>query len=104
MRDDDEAPPHDDEHDEPLGPMTPDDESPVGATPEVHDDISPHDIPKSNPMRREVIKRAGGEDETLRYPEGNLEHAEREGAPPNDGPANGLPGPSAETDRSDDDR
>lgn len=28
------------------------------------------------------------------------EHAARDGAPPNDGPQGGLPGPSAETDRS----
>jgi hypothetical protein len=27
------------------------------------------------------------------------EHQTREGAPPNDGPVGGLPGPSAETDR-----
>ena len=30
------------------------------------------------------------------------EHEVREGAPPNDGPVEGLPGPSAETDREED--
>jgi hypothetical protein len=29
----------------------------------------------------------------------SAEHQTREGAPPNDGPIEGLPGPSAETDR-----
>jgi hypothetical protein len=29
----------------------------------------------------------------------SAEHQTREGAPPNDGPVGGLPGPSAETDR-----
>ncbi|MFL5845617.1 MAG: hypothetical protein ACJ762_13085 [Solirubrobacteraceae bacterium] len=29
----------------------------------------------------------------------SAEHQTREGAPPNDGPVEGLPGPSAETDR-----
>ena len=53
------VPPHDEDADEPLGPFTPDDETPVGATPEVHDEISPHDIPKDNPARRAVVREVG---------------------------------------------
>lgn len=36
---------------EPLGPATPDDETPLGDTPDAHDEISPHDLPKSHPGR-----------------------------------------------------
>lgn len=60
MTDDTEhdAPPHDKEADEPLGPFTPDDESPAGATPEVHDSITPHDLPKDHPGRKEAEREA----------------------------------------------
>ena len=37
--------PHDEDADEPLGPVTPDDETSLGDSPEVHDEISPHDLP-----------------------------------------------------------
>ena len=47
-----EAPPHDDEHAEPLGPATPDDETPLGDTPEAHDEISPHDLRPDSPARK----------------------------------------------------
>jgi hypothetical protein len=53
------APPHDSEADEPLGPFTPDDETEAGDTPEVHDEISPHDLPKDHPGRQEAERRAG---------------------------------------------
>ena len=43
------ASPHDDEADEPLGPMTPDEETDLGDTPEAHDEVSPHDLPKDHP-------------------------------------------------------
>jgi len=56
--------PHDSEADEPLGPVTPDDETAAGDTPETHDTISPHDIPKDNPGRPEAERLAGGEDGT----------------------------------------
>ena len=46
------APPHDSEAKEPLGPFTPDDETPLGDTPEVHDDIAPQDLPRDHPGRR----------------------------------------------------
>jgi len=62
--DEQEAPPHDRESDEPLGPMTPDDETELGDTPEAHDEISPHDLPLDHPGRPEVERKAGGEDGT----------------------------------------
>lgn len=63
MSDDDrEAPPHDETAEEPLGPMTPDDESPAGATPEVHTEITPHDLPKDHPGRQEAEREAAEND------------------------------------------
>ena len=56
------APPHDSEASEPLGPVTPDDETPLGDTPEAHDEITPHDLPLDHPGREEAERRAGGED------------------------------------------
>jgi hypothetical protein len=43
---------------EPLGPATPDDETPLGDTPEAHDEISPHDLPPDHPGRRAAEKDA----------------------------------------------
>jgi hypothetical protein len=54
-----EAPPHDKESSEPLGPMTPDEETPMGDTPEAHDEISPHDLPPDHPGRAEAEREAG---------------------------------------------
>jgi hypothetical protein len=62
--DEHEAPPHDDEADEPLGPMTPDEETALGDTPEAHEEISPHDLPPGHPGREEAERLAGGEDGT----------------------------------------
>jgi hypothetical protein len=50
--------PHDDEADEPLGPVTPDDETPLGDTPEAHDEISPIDLPPDHPGRKEAERQA----------------------------------------------
>ncbi len=61
-----EAPPHDKESSEPLGPMTPDDETPLGDTPEAHDEITPHDLPLDHPGRDEAERLAGDDDETTR--------------------------------------
>jgi hypothetical protein len=61
-----EAPPHDKETHEPLGPLTPDEETPAGDTPEAHDEISPHDLPPDHPGRPEAERRAGGEAGTTR--------------------------------------
>ena len=60
------APPHDDEADEPLGPVTPDDETDLGDTPEAHDEVSPHDLPPDHPGRHKAEELAGGEDGTTR--------------------------------------
>src|SRR4028119_61871 len=43
---------------EPLGPLTPDDQTPLGDTPEAHDEISPHDLPPGHPGRKEAERRA----------------------------------------------
>ena len=48
----------------PATHLIPDDDSPLGATSEAHDRISPHDLPKGNPARPAVVKAAGGEDGT----------------------------------------
>jgi hypothetical protein len=57
--DEQKAPPHDKESDEPLGPVTPDEETDLGDTPEAHDEISPHDLPKDHPGRKQAEKDAG---------------------------------------------
>lgn len=49
---------HDSESDEPLGPITPDDETDLGDTPEAHDELSPHDLPKDHPGRKAAEKLA----------------------------------------------
>ncbi|HEX8159385.1 MAG TPA: hypothetical protein VF526_18525 [Solirubrobacteraceae bacterium] len=59
--DEQEAPPHDKSHDEPLGPMTPDDATELGDTPEAHDEISPHDLPLDHPGRRKAEDEANGD-------------------------------------------
>jgi hypothetical protein len=38
-----------------------DDETALGDTPEAHDEITPHDLPKSHPGRAEVEERLGDE-------------------------------------------
>lgn len=58
--------PHDDQADEPLGPMTPDDETAAGDSPELHDKLSPHDLPVDHPGRAEAERLAGGEGGTTR--------------------------------------
>ena len=55
-----EAPPHDEDSSEPLGPMTPDEETPLGDTPEAHDEISPHDLPPGHPGREAAEQQSGG--------------------------------------------
>ena len=60
------APPHDEDAEEPLGPMTPDDETDLGDTPEAHDEISPHDLPPDHPGRAEAERLADGGDDTTR--------------------------------------
>jgi hypothetical protein len=62
----DEPSPHDGTHPEPLGPLTPDDQTPLGDTPEAHDEISPHDLPLSHPGRAEAERQAAQRDGTTR--------------------------------------
>jgi len=57
-------PPHDEDASEPLGPFTPDEATPAGDTPEAHDEISPHDLPKDHPGRAAAEDLAGGEEGT----------------------------------------
>ena len=60
------APPRDGEAEEPSGPLTPDEETDLGDTPEAHDEVSPHDLPKDHPGRQTAVDLAGGEDGTTR--------------------------------------
>jgi hypothetical protein len=53
-----EPAPHDDRASEPLGPVTPDDETPLGDSPEAHDEIVPQDLPKGHPGRAEADRQA----------------------------------------------
>jgi hypothetical protein len=53
-------PPHDEQAQEPLGPATPDDDTPLGDTPEAHDEVSPVDLPPDHPGRRQAERDAGG--------------------------------------------
>jgi hypothetical protein len=55
-----DPPPHDDSSKESLGPLTPDDETAAGDTPEAHDELSPVDLPKDHPGRREAERQSGG--------------------------------------------
>ncbi len=45
--------------------MTPDDETPAGDTPEVHDDVSAHDLRPGTPARKAVEEEVG-EDGAMR--------------------------------------
>jgi len=54
----------DDQADKGIIDRPADDETPVGDTPEAHDKLSPHDIPKSHPAYEDVVREAGGTDGT----------------------------------------
>jgi hypothetical protein len=58
--------PHDQSAEEPLGPLTPDDERPLGDTPEAHDEIIPEDLPLDHPGRKEAERQAATGDGTVR--------------------------------------
>lgn len=62
QRDDDRG--ADSESREPLGPVTPDDETALGDTPEAHDEINPRDLPPDHPGRREAERQAGSDQGT----------------------------------------
>jgi hypothetical protein len=55
-----------DQREEPLGPATPDEETPLGDTPEAHDEISPHDLPPDHPGRKAAEEESGGTGGTTR--------------------------------------
>lgn len=57
--------PHDQSAEEPLGPLTPDDERPLGDTPEAHDEIIPEDLPKDHPGRQAAEEAAAAGDGTV---------------------------------------
>jgi hypothetical protein len=59
-------PPHDENAREPLGPLTPDHETPAGDTPEAHDEIIPEDLPKDHPGRKAAEREAAEGDGTTR--------------------------------------
>jgi hypothetical protein len=61
-----EGAPHDRSAHEPLGPLTPDDERPIGDTPEAHDEIIPEDLPKDHPGRTEAERQAAEGDGVTR--------------------------------------
>jgi hypothetical protein len=61
-----EGAPHDQRAEEPLGPFTPDDETPMGDTPEAHDEIIPEDLPKGHPGRAAAEREAAEGDGTVR--------------------------------------
>ena len=46
----------------------PREERPLGDTPEAHDEISPHDLPREHPGREEAEEMAGGREGTTRGP------------------------------------
>lgn len=58
--------PHDGSRPEPLGPLTPDDQTPLGDTPEAHDEIIPEDLPKDHPGRQAAEAQAARGDGTTR--------------------------------------
>lgn len=46
--------------------LIPDDETPAGDTPEAHDEINPHDLPKDHPGRQAAEAEAGALQGTTR--------------------------------------
>jgi hypothetical protein len=50
----------------PSSHLIPDDVRPTGDTPEAHDELSPHDVPPSSPMRETVEAQAGGDEGVTR--------------------------------------
>jgi hypothetical protein len=46
-------------HDDPFPGVGVDDERPLGDSPEVHGEITPHDLPKDHPARLEAERQAG---------------------------------------------
>jgi hypothetical protein len=57
----------------PSAHLIPDDDRPAGDSPELHDEISPHDLPLDHPGRKAAEEQAGGEEGTT---SGNEEGAQ----------------------------
>lgn len=55
---------HETDSEEPLGPVTPDEETPLGDTPEAHDEVNPRDLPPDHPGRKEAERQSGGDQGT----------------------------------------
>ena len=53
---------HDTEAEEPLGPVSPDEATPLGDTPEAHDEVNPRDLPPDHPGRKEAERQSGGDE------------------------------------------
>ena len=60
----DDNPRHETESEEPLGPVTPDEETSLGDTPEAHDEVNPRDLPPDHPGRKEAEQQSGGDQGT----------------------------------------
>jgi hypothetical protein len=45
----------------PSSHLIPDDSTPAGDTPEAHDEINPHDLPRDHPGRQAAEEQAGGD-------------------------------------------
>jgi len=58
--------PHDGTKHERFGPLTPDKQTPLGDTPEAHDEIVPQDLPKAHPGRNAAERQAANGDGTTR--------------------------------------
>ena len=54
------------EGDSPFPGVGMDDETPLGDSPELHDDITPHDLPRGHPGRRRLERQTGFEGDTTR--------------------------------------
>lgn len=61
-----EADGHDEESREPLGPATPDEDTPLGDTSEAHDEVNPRDLPPDHPGRKAAETQSGGDQGTTR--------------------------------------
>ncbi len=58
--------PHDGTQREHFGPLTRDGQTPIGDTPEAHDEIIPQDLPKAHPGRSAAERQAAAGDGTTR--------------------------------------
>lgn len=62
----DETDGHHEDSREPFGPATPDEDTPLGDTPEAHDEVNPRDLPPGHPGRKAAERQSGGDQGTTR--------------------------------------